>query len=79
MVGAITQVSHDIRFGMVSIAILFVIALPLIYLIDVEKGKKDSLNYTKEMRNQEKLIKELSSTKEEDLNVDMERSSSTTR
>jgi hypothetical protein len=78
MVGAITQVSHDIRFGMVSIAILFAIALPLIYFIDVEKGKKDSVAYAKEIRKQEELIGDLSSSKDENVNIDLERSSVTT-
>ncbi|KAI8915121.1 autophagy-related protein 22-like protein [Entophlyctis helioformis] len=45
LVGAVSAATKDIRYGMVSILVLFVIGLPILYLVDVEKGIVDARAY----------------------------------
>lgn len=56
IVGSITQASNDIRYGLSSVSILFVIAIPLLYFIDVDKGRKDAKAYALEKEEEESLL-----------------------
>ena len=56
IVGAITQATNDIRYGLGSISMLFLIAIPLLSFIDVEKGRKDAKSYALEKEEEESLL-----------------------
>ncbi len=69
VVAAISNMTHDIRFGLFSIAGLFIVALPLIYFIDVEKGGLDAFEYAQELKIQQRLLDSTSSESVGDLEI----------
>lgn len=72
MVGGITQVTHDMRYGMVSIAVLFIIALPLIYFVDVEKGVLDAEKYAQELKDLEDAVATVTSSADEPVDLELD-------
>jgi UMF1 family MFS transporter len=55
LVGSVTN-ALNIRYGMASISILFIIGLPLLYMVDVKKGVVDARAYARRILEDSDLL-----------------------
>ena len=65
MVGLINDATHNIRWGFLVLLVLLVLPAPLLILTNVEKGKKDALDFAAWKREMEPRERE-----EEAINLD---------
>lgn len=55
LVGSVTN-ALNIRYGMASISILFIIGLPLLYMVDVKKGIRDARAYASHIKEDSDIL-----------------------